>query len=306
MATTAKFPPWLRRTWASGQDFAFTKETLEARQLHTVCQSANCPNIGECWGRRTATVMVMGNTCSRNCRYCSVPSGRPEALEAGEPQAVGEAVQRMNLRHTVLTSVTRDDLPDGGADHIAQTVTWIKRLTPGITVEVLVPDFQGDPKAIARVLEPEPEVFSHNIETVRRLYPVIRSRRYTYDLGLSVLRTAAQSTDRAVIKSAFMIGHGETEAEVRETLCDLLEAGCHAVSMGQYLRPSKKQRAVADYVHPDQFKAYEAMAYELGFAFAVAGPFVRSSYRSDAVLDTDFARARLARAGASAALCATK
>jgi lipoic acid synthetase len=249
--------------------------------------------MDECWQRRTATLMVLGNTCTRNCRYCSVPSGKPEAPAPGEPENAAEAVRRMGLRHVVLTSVTRDDLPDGGAGHIAATVGAIRRQSPGTTVEVLVPDFRGDPEAITAVLDALPEVFSHNIETVERLYPALRGRRYDYRGALEVLRVAARHPRRPIVKSALMVGHGETEAEVRETLRDLLEAGCEAVNIGQYLRPTSKQREVEEFVHPDRFERYREMAYEIGFAFAVAGPFVRSSYRSEEMMEASFARERV-------------
>jgi lipoic acid synthetase len=287
-----KFPEWIRAGWGSGEDFQFTRELVKEKSLHTVCQSANCPNIQDCWSRRTATMMVLGNTCSRSCRYCSVPGGKPETVDADEPHHVGEAVLAMGVKHIVITSVTRDDLPDGGAGHIAATIQAIKSIAPGTTVEVLVPDFEGSVDAIRIVMDAKPEVFSHNIETVERLYPTIRSRRYDYRLALGVLRDAA-SMGGAIIKSSMMIGHGETADEVEQTMRDLRAAGVEAFSAGQYLRPTRKQREVEEFVHPDQFQAYEDQAYALGFAFAVAGPFVRSSYRSEELLKTDFARRKL-------------
>ncbi len=237
--------------------------------------------------------MVLGNTCTRNCRYCSVPSGKPEPPEAEEPIRVAEAVRDMALKHCVITSVTRDDLPDGGARHIADTVQAIRTLCPETTIELLVPDFQGDAASIETVLASQAEVFSHNIETVERLYPAVRSRRYTYRMALGVLRQGSAYRPQPILKSALMTGHGETAEEVRQTLCDLLEAGCDAVSIGQYLRPTPKQREVEEYVTPERFQEYEALAYELGFQFAVAGPFVRSSYRSDELMQTRFARERM-------------
>jgi lipoyl synthase len=291
-----QFPKWIRRQWPAGEDFAFTKDLVLDLDLHTVCQSANCPNLGECWSRRTATFMILGNVCTRSCRYCSVHAGAPEAVDPREPLNVAEAVRRMKLKHTVITSVTRDDLLDGGAGYFAAVIQEIKRANPETTVEVLVPDFEGRGNDIERVLDAGPEVFSHNIETVERIYPIIRSRRYDYHLGLRVLRTAAEYSEAAIIKSALMVGHGETADEVRATLCDLLEVGCSAVSIGQYLRPTKKQRAVEAFIRPEQFEVYEALAYELGFEFAVAGPFVRSSYRSDEMMKQHFARRRVASA----------
>jgi len=287
----ARFPEWIKRPWPSGEDFSFTRDLISDLDLHTVCQSANCPNQSDCWQRRTATLMVMGNTCTRSCRYCSVPGGKPEDLDAEEPAKVAEAIRRMELKHTVITAVTRDDIPDGGADHIHQTIRAIKDVNPECTIEVLVPDFQGDPDAIHHVLDAKPEVFSHNIETVERIYPIIRSRRFDYHMALDVLKIASSyEGHRAIIKSAIMVGHGETMDDVRMTYADLLEAGCETVSLGQYMRPTGKQRDVKDYVHPDRFKEYEQMAYDMGFKFAVAGPFVRSSYRSEELLEQPFAR----------------
>jgi len=290
---SGKFPPWLRRPWASGDVFGQTKDTLASLRLHTVCQSARCPNIGECWAKGTATVMVLGNTCTRNCAFCSVPSGKPEFDDPDEPEHVAEAVRQMGLKHAVVTTVVRDDLADGGASHIADTIRAIHRRNAGTTVEILVSDFSGDRPAIRTVLDARPEIFCHNIETVQRLYPKIRDRRFTYRQALGVLEMAGGEADHAIIKSALMVGHGETPDEVRATLRDLREAGCEVVGIGQYLRPSQREAEVKEYVPPEQFEEYERMAYDLGFEFAVAGPFVRSSYRSEAVLDTEFARRRL-------------
>jgi lipoic acid synthetase len=290
---TERFPEWVRRNWASGTDVEYTKQLVEGLQLHTVCQSARCPNMGECWQRRTATLMVLGNTCTRNCRYCSVPSGKPEGTDAEEPLHAAEAVRHMGLRHVVITSVTRDDLPDGGAAHIAATVTAIRELNPETSVEVLVPDFGADRAAIETVLAAMPEVFGHNIETVERLYSTLRGQRYDYGTALRVLEVAAAYKARPIVKSALMVGHGESEEEVRRTLEDLLAVGCDAVSIGQYLRPTPKQRAVEEFVRPERFERYQEVAYGLGFNFAVAGPFVRSSYRSDEMMEAPFARERV-------------
>ena len=253
-------------------------------ELHTVCQSAHCPNQAECWARRTATFMVLGNVCTRDCRFCAVNSGLPAPPDPEEPRRVAEAVRRLALRHVVITSVTRDDVPDGGAGHFARTIAAIRAVNHGTTIEALVPDFSVDYAAIAQVIEAGPEVFGHNIETVQRLHPVLRDRRYSYEGSIEVLRIAAALAPERFVKSAFMLGCGEKESEVRRTLEDLCAAGCTVVAMGQYLQPTPGHARVAAYVHPEQFAAYEAMAYEMGFAFAVAGPFVRSSYRSEDVL----------------------
>ncbi|GMV94035.1 MAG: lipoyl synthase [Candidatus Hydrogenedentota bacterium] len=289
---TQRFPEWIRRPWASGQDFSFTKELVEGLDLHTVCQSARCPNMAECWQQRTATLMILGNTCTRSCRFCSVPGGKPEGVDASEPEHVAEAIAKMKLKHAVITSVTRDDLPDGGAGHIAETIRAVRRLSPRTSVEVLTPDFMGDFDAVDIVLDARPDVFGHNIETVERLYTTIRGKRCTYQEALGVLRHVAERRD-PIVKSALMVGHGETPDEVEQTLRDLLNAGCEAVCIGQYLRPSTKQREVLEYVTPEQFTAYEKQAYDMGFAFAVAGPFVRSSYRSEELMKTTFARNRV-------------
>ncbi|MCP4644742.1 MAG: lipoyl synthase [bacterium] len=294
-----QFPDWIRRKWASGQDFVFTKDLIDDLGLHTVCQSAQCPNRGECWKNRTATFMILGDRCTRNCRFCSVDHGQPDAPEMDEPARVAEAVRRMQLRHAVITSVTRDDLPDGGAAQFAATVRAIRDVNADTTVELLTPDFDARRDDIETVIAAEPNVFGHNIETVRRLYPELRACRATYGTALDVLRIAAEHAPPVVVKSALMVGHGETEDEVVQTLRDLLDAGCEVVSIGQYLRPTKDQREVREFVHPDQFKAYEETAYALGFAFVVAGPFVRSSYRSEELMRQPFVRGRGETAQAS-------
>ncbi|MFO7976834.1 MAG: lipoyl synthase [Candidatus Hydrogenedentota bacterium] len=283
---TSPFPEWIKRHWASGDNAELTKSIVSDLGLHTVCQSARCPNQGECWKRRIATFMILGNVCTRNCAFCSVKSGRPEPVDPTEPERLAEAIRRLGIKHTVVTSVTRDDLSDGGAAHFADTVKAIRARNPKTTIEVLVPDFHGDKTCITTVLESAPEVFAHNIETVERLYDTLRRRKITYREALGVLTTAATQETGSIIKSALMVGHGETSDEVRRTLQNLLSAGCEAVAIGQYLRPTPKQRRVVEFVPPEQFDEYEAMAYELGFKFAVAGPFVRSSYRSDELLQT--------------------
>jgi lipoic acid synthetase len=287
------FPAWIRQPWPSGDAFSEVKSLLGDLRLHTVCQSAHCPNQSECWGRKTATFMVMGNTCTRHCSYCAVNSGRPGELDLDEPDHIAEAVKRLGLKHAVLTSVTRDDLPDGGAGHIAQTIRAIKAAMPETTIEVLVQDFDGKREDIALVQAAGPEIFSHNIETVRSVFSRIRDRRFTYDQSLEVLRIAREYSQDRFIKSAFMLGCGETPEDIEQTLVDLKAAGCDAVSIGQYLQPTPKHFPVQAYITPEQFKEYEALAWRLGFGFAVAGPFVRSSYRSEALLESDYAQARM-------------
>ena len=280
-AVNRRFPEWIRRQWPSGEAHQEVKALLEGLNLHTVCQSAHCPNQGECWSRRTATFLVLGNVCTRHCTVCGVSHGGPLPVDPAEPEKVAEAVGRLHARHIVLTSVTRDDLPDGGAAHIAETVVRVKAANKNTTVEVLVPDFCGDASAIGTVLKSGPEVFGHNIETVERLHPVLRDKKYSYPRSLGVLRTARQIKPEGLIKSALMLGCGESEEDVIAVLRDLLEAGCNAVAMGQYLRPGPGNGPVAAFVTPEQFAAYERAAMDMGFLFAVAGPFVRSSYRSE-------------------------
>ncbi|MFP4501931.1 MAG: lipoyl synthase [Candidatus Hydrogenedentota bacterium] len=292
-STPHRFPSWIRRSWPSGDSFREVKDLLAGATLHTVCQSAHCPNHAECWARRTATVMVLGNVCTRHCTYCAVNSGRAPAPDPQEPAEVAEAARRLGLKHMVITSVTRDDLPDQGAAHIAATIRAVKRVTPQTTIEVLVQDFNQDEASIATVLAAKPEVFSHNIETVERLFPAMRDRRFTYAGSLECLRIARRLAPDTIIKSAFMLGCGETTADVHATLADLYAAGCEAVSMGQYLQPTPKHRPVTAYISPEQFAACEQQAYAMGFAFAVAGPFVRSSYKSEALLEVPALRTRL-------------
>jgi lipoic acid synthetase len=279
-ASTRRFPEWIRRQWPSGEAHQEVKVLLEGLNLNTVCQSAHCPNQGECWSRRTATFLVLGNICTRNCAFCGVTHGQPLPLDENEPENVAEAVRRLGARHAVITSVTRDDLADGGAGAIARTVTAVKERNGGTTVEVLVPDFCGDADAISSVIASGPEIFGHNIETVERLHPQLRDRRYGYIRSLEVLRVARGLRADGFVKSALMLGCGESESDVLGTLKDLRDAGCDAVAMGQYLRPGPGNGPVVEYVTPEQFKAYESAAYEMGFVFAVAGPLVRSSYRA--------------------------
>lgn len=250
-------------------------------RLDTVCQQAHCPNLGECFNRGTATFMILGATCTRACRYCAVGKGRPEAPDPGEPERVGRAVAALGLRHAVVTSVTRDDLPDGGAAHFAATIAAIRRHRPDATVEVLVPDFAGDTAALEQVIAARPDVCNHNIETVRRLFPDIRPRA-GYDLSLRLLGRAAElglST-----KSGLMLGLGESEAEVLETMEDLRGAGCRSLTLGQYLAPSREHAPIDRYVTPSAFAALARTARDMGFAGVSSGPLVRSSYRAEAML----------------------
>jgi lipoic acid synthetase len=293
----ATFPEWIRRAWPSGEAVSEMKRLLGGLHLHTVCQSAHCPNQAECWSRRTATLMVMGNRCTRNCAFCAVNTGRPEPLDPEEPQNVAEAIRRLGLRHAVITSVTRDDLPDGGAAHIARTIETVKAVNPDTTIEVLVPDFGGSVQAVEVVLAAGPEVFAHNLETVEALHPVLRDPRAAYARSLAVLRVAATHPGQRFVKSGLMLGCGETPAQVREAVEALRATGCTVLSIGQYLQPTPKHYPVKTYVTPEQFAEYEALAYALGFEFAVAGPFVRSSYQSEALMHTPEAQRRVSAEG---------
>jgi len=285
MEAQPHFPPWIRRAWPSGRAVREVKSLVGELHLHTVCQSAHCPNHSECWERRTATFMVLGNVCTRHCAFCAVNSGRPASPDTGEPERVAEASARLGLRHVVITCVTRDDLPDQGSGHIAECVAAVKRRLPHATVEVLVPDFRAEADAIQRVLASGPDVYAHNIETVERLTPRLRDRRFSYRGSLESLEIAARLAPDRFIKSGFMLGCGERPEEVRRTLKDLRAVGCTAVTMGQYLQPTGKNYPVANYFPPEQFHVHERLARQLGFIFAVAGPFVRSSYRSEAIFE---------------------
>ncbi|MCL5943017.1 MAG: lipoyl synthase [Actinobacteria bacterium] len=251
---------------------------LRTRGLHTVCESARCPNKGECFERGTATFLILGGTCTRNCRFCSVESGRPELLDPQEPARVADAAARMGLRHVVVTSVTRDDLPDGGAAHFAATIRALRRRLPDATVEVLVPDFGGDRDALDVVLDERPEVFNHNVETVPRLYPKVRPQA-AYRRSLAVLAHAAQRGG-SIVKTGLMVGLGETAQEVRAVLGEVQAVGVGVVTVGQYLRPSREHLPVVEYVTPARFDEYKEYGERLGLQVEAA-PFVRSSYRAE-------------------------
>lgn len=274
-------PDWLKIQAPGGEGYKAVKARAKASHAATVCEEAGCPNLGECWGQGTATFMLMGDTCTRACRFCLVnTAARPAPLNPSEPEEVAKAIQAMGLRYAVLTSVDRDDLPDAGADHIAQTVLAIKTLNPEVLVELLAPDFSGRVDALSRVIEAPLAVFAHNVEVVRRLTPALRDRRASYDQSLFVLDKVKELAPSLLTKSSVMLGLGETEAELRETLEDLRMAGVDILTLGQYLRPSKKHYPVAEYVSPARFQAYGEMARRLGFAYVASGPLVRSSYKA--------------------------
>lgn len=274
----SKHPPWLIRPASDAGPIQEMEETLRGLQLSTVCQSAHCPNIGECFGRGTATFMIMGTRCTRKCRFCAVDKGKPDSLESDEPERVAKAVQRLGLKHVVVTSVTRDDLPDGGAGHFARTVEQLRKRCEGTRIEVLIPDFNGYLKSIQTLCESRPDVFNHNVETVPRLYSFIRpGAKYRRSLG--VLQYAANQG--FLVKSGLMLGLGETDAELLETLKDIRRTGCVSVTMGQYLAPSQNHAPVRRFVSPEAFEAWAKKARSLKFQGVAAGPLVRSSYRAE-------------------------
>jgi len=274
-----RLPSWLKRRLPRGNGNFFTQELLRELRLETVCENARCPNRPECYSRRTATFMILGNVCTRPCGFCSVPKGAPAALEDDEPARIAEAAHRLGLRHVVITSVTRDDLPDGGADHFRRCILAVRERTAAV-VEVLTPDFLGDLSAVDRVLEAAPEVFNHNMETVPRLYKKVRGRA-SYQRSLDVLAHVKRRSPAIVTKSGLMLGLGETTEELFDVLADLRGAGCDTLTLGQYLAPTLKHIPVARYVPPAEFDTLAALARSLGFAKVVAGPFVRSSYHAD-------------------------
>jgi lipoic acid synthetase len=274
-----RLPAWLKRPLPRGNENFLTHNLLRELRLETVCENARCPNRPECYARRTATFMILGNVCTRPCGFCSVPRGEPLELESDEPERVAEAALRLGLKHVVITSVTRDDLPDGGADHFYRCILAVRRRT-GAAVEVLTPDFLGDRRAIDRVLEARPEVYNHNMETVPRLYRKVRGRA-DYQRSLDLLAYVKQQAPEVVTKSGLMLGLGETTDELLDTLADLRAVDCDTLTLGQYLAPTLKHVPVARFVPPEEFDALGVLARSLGFAQVASGPFVRSSYHAD-------------------------
>ena len=274
-------PAWLTVLPAKGENHAGLKALFSEMGLHTVCEEAHCPNVGECWGGGTATLMLMGDVCSRACRFCMVTPGRPAGqLDGFEPEKVAVALSRMGLTYVVLTSVDRDDLPDGGAEHFAKTIRRTKELNPGMMVEVLIPDFQGDLESVRKVVEARPDVVAHNIETTMFLTPTVRDPRAGYWQSLSVLRDVKKVDPGVFTKSSIMVGLGETEEEVRLAMMHLRDAGVDFLTLGQYLRPSQRHLPVVEYVPPSTFETYREMGEGMGFRYVASGPLVRSSYRA--------------------------
>ena len=273
-------PPWLKVQAPLGATYNRLRTLMRDEDLHTVCEEARCPNIGECWNRGTATFLILGKVCTRACGYCQITSGRPGPLDADEPRRVAMSVQRMGLRHAVITSVNRDDVADGGAGLFVETVRWIRRLSPDTTIELLVPDFDGNWEALEAVLAAQPEILNHNTETVPRLYREVRHKA-RYERSLELLRRANEWSPRPVTKSGLMVGLGETMDEIDAVLHDLRSVGCDVLTVGQYLRPTLKHLPVARFVPPAEFDALAERARALGFPHVESGPLVRSSYHAE-------------------------
>jgi lipoic acid synthetase len=272
-------PAWLKRRLPSGSGFEKVRALIDNCHLHTVCQEAKCPNIWECFSRQTATFLILGDRCTRNCRFCAVAQGPENLPDPDEPEHVASAVHQLKLTYVVITSVTRDDLPDGGARHFARTIQAVRNRCPKVGIEVLIPDFQGSHDAWQTILESRPDVLNHNLETIQRLYPTVRPEA-NYSQSLDLIRYAADNNRDISTKSGLMLGLGETRKEVVMVFADLIQAGCHLLTLGQYLQPSKDHLPVARYVPPEEFNALKKKALEMGFSDVAADPFVRSSYRA--------------------------
>ncbi len=277
-APKIKKPDWLRVKLPIGEDYRHVRSLVDTHKLHTICESGNCPNMGECWGEGTATFMILGNICTRSCGFCAVATGRPEAIDWDEPQRVAEAIHLMKVKHAVVTSVDRDEIADGGSIIWNNTIKAIKALNPATTLETLIPDFKAEKENIQRIIDAAPEVVSHNIETVERLTRQVRIQA-KYWRSMETLRILKQGGMRT--KSGIMLGLGETKVEVVQTMQDLRESEVDVITIGQYLQPSKKHLQVQRFVHPDEFKELREIGYEMGFDYVESGPLVRSSYHSD-------------------------
>jgi lipoic acid synthetase len=277
-------PPWLKVRFPGGPNYIRLKGLIRGERLHTVCQEAHCPNIGECWEAGTATFMILGDTCTRSCGFCAVKTGRPGALDKLEPMRVAHAVREMGIQHAVVTSVNRDDEPDGGAAIFAETIRRIRKLSPGTSVEVLIPDFMGDWEALATVMAAQPEILNHNTETVPRLYPRVRPKA-RYERSLELLRRAKELDPGTVTKSGVMVGLGETKHEMLMVFADLVDRGVEVLTVGQYLRPSRKHLPLVRYWSPEEFEELKSEAQALGFRHVEAGPLVRSSYHAERQVD---------------------
>ena len=273
-------PPWLKVRFPAGENYERLRVLMRDQELHTVCEEAHCPNIGDCWNRGTATFMILGDTCTRSCGFCAVKTGRPGTVDLGEPRRVALAIQRMGLRHAVITSVNRDELADGGSNIFAETIRWTRKLSPEVTIEVLIPDFKGVWSALQNVLDAHPEILNHNTETVPRLYSTVRPQG-NYQRSLELFRQARQMDPGALTKSGLMVGLGETEAELIAVFRDLRDVGVEILTVGQYLRPSPDHLPVVRYWTPEEFASLKQTALALGFRHVESGPLVRSSYHAE-------------------------
>ncbi|NLX76877.1 MAG: lipoyl synthase [Clostridiaceae bacterium] len=280
----ARKPEWLRVKAHSVKGLEYVEDMLKNLHLNTVCDEAACPNRGECFGRKTATFMILGSVCTRNCTFCNVSKGTVQQVDENEPGRVAQAVKALGLKHAVITSVTRDDLPDGGAEHFARVIESIRNTAPGVTIEVLIPDFQGSVEALKKVVDARPEIINHNVETVPGLYREVRPMA-DYQRSLNVLKNVKEMDSSIYTKSGIMVGLGETGEQVVSVMRDLRGVNCDFLTIGQYLAPSAKHHPVIEYIHPNQFKAYEEKAYELGFLYVASGPLVRSSYMAEQAID---------------------
>ncbi|MBM4264207.1 MAG: lipoyl synthase [Deltaproteobacteria bacterium] len=274
-----RHPDWIKVKAPGNPNYMRLKKLMREKNLHTVCEEARCPNIGECWGNKTATFLILGDTCTRGCRFCAIDKGKPLALDPEEPRNVALTVKDLGLEHIVVTSVNRDDLPDGGANHFAKTVFWIKSLNPGIRVELLIPDFEGNLDSLRTVVSSGIEILNHNIETVPRLYGKVRPG-HTYECSVNILKTAKEMRPDVLTKTGMMLGVGESKEEVMTTLQDLKERNVDIITLGQYLQPSSKLMKVERYLHPDEFREFKTEADKLGFRHVESGPLVRSSYHA--------------------------
>lgn len=279
-------PPWLKKRIPAPSGMRRMREILHRQNLHTVCESARCPNIGECFAKPTATFMILGDLCTRACRFCGVEHGSPGALDPNEPRRVAETARGLGLKHVIITSVTRDDLPDGGAEQFACTIRQIRRFLTRATVEVLTPDFMGSMDALGTVLNEKPDIFNHNLETVKRLYPAVRPQAQ-YDRSLKILAQAKRLFPGIKIKSGAMVGLGESPSEIFELMKDLRSVGCDILTIGQYLQPTRVNLPVSEYIHPELFEEYARKGYELGFEYVFSAPFARSSFNAEDYFNRD-------------------
>ncbi|MDW8171320.1 MAG: lipoyl synthase [Anaerolineae bacterium] len=273
-------PPWIRVKAPSGETYENVRQLMRSKTLHTVCEEAQCPNLGECWGKGTATFLMMGDTCTRSCGFCDIKTGRPSPLDWAEPNRIAESVRAMNLRHVVITSVNRDDRPDGGAPLFAMVIRRIRQLQPGCSIEVLIPDFKGDERALKIVMDAQPEILNHNVETVPRLFKRVQPQD-NYDWAIDTLRNAKMMDPLVLTKSGIMLGLGETLDEVQAVMRDLVSVGVDILTLGQYLQPSQKHLPIERYWTPGEFEALRVYGLEIGFKWVESGPLVRSSYRAE-------------------------